>query len=72
MQHDKDKSGKGAGVCILNFRNSINQKIRIDLVSDNLEAVSWEIYKTDSRNFTVSSTYCSPGSSPEILLALKK
>ena len=57
---------------ILNFRNSINYKIRTILVPDNLEAVCWEIYKPNSRNFIVFSVYRSPGSSTGTLLALKK
>ena len=63
-----DRSRKGGGVCIY-LRDSINYKIRKDLIPNGLEAVCLEIFKTNSRSFIVISVCRPPNSSSEFFFA---
>ena len=65
-----DRSRKGGGVCIY-LRDSINYKIRKDLIPDGLEAVCLEICKTNSRSFIVISVYRPSNSSSEFFSAFE-
>ena len=65
-----DRSRKGGGVCIY-LRDSINHKIRKDLIPDGLEAVCLEICKPNSRSFIVISVYHPPNSSSEFFFAFE-
>ena len=48
------------------LRDSINYKIRKDLIPDGLKAVCLDICKTNSRSFIVISVYRPPNSSSEL------
>ena len=52
----KDRSRNGGGVCIY-LRNSINFKVRSDLISTELEAICLEITKPHSKPFLVTTIY---------------
>ena len=51
----KDRSRNGGGICI--FFNSINYKIKHDLIPQELECACIEIIKLHSRLFLVSKVY---------------
>ena len=57
----KDRSRNGGGVCIY-LRNSINYKLRQDLIPSELEAVCVEINKPHSPPFLVTTIYRPPNS----------
>ena len=42
------------------MKNTVNAILRIDLTSDNLEAVSVEIWKPNSKPFIISACYRAP------------
>ena len=58
----KDRSRNGGGVCIF-LRNSINNKIKHDLIPPELEYVCIQIIEPHSRLFLVSKVY-RPRSAP--------
>ena len=67
----KDRSRNGGGVCIF-LRNSINYKIRHDLIPPELECVCLEIIKPHSRPFLVSTVYRPPSAPHEFFDNLEK
>ena len=67
----RDQSRNGGGVCIY-LRNSINYKIRSDLIPPELEAVCLEIAKPQSKLFIVSTIYRPPNAPAEFLLTVLK
>ena len=67
----KDRSRNGGGVCIF-LRNSINYKIRHDLILPELECVCIEVTKPQSRPFLVSTVYRPPIAPPEFFDNLEK
>ena len=67
----KDRSRNGGGVCIF-LRNSINYKIRHDLIPPELECVCIEIIKPHSRPFLESTVYRPPNAPPEFFDNLEK
>ena len=68
----KDRSRNAGGVCIFFLRNSINYKIRHDLIPPELECVCIEIIKPHSRPFLVSTVYGPPSAPPEFFDNLEK
>lgn len=56
-----DRNRRGGGVCVY-LRNSINFKLRTDLISQTLEAVCVEIRKPSSKPFAVIACYRLPNS----------
>lgn len=56
-----DRNRRGGGVCVY-LRNSINFKLRTDLISQTLEAVCVEIRKPSSKPFAVIACYRPPNS----------
>ena len=67
----KDRSRNGGGVCIY-LRNTINYKIRNDLVSSNVEAICIEIIKPQSKPFLVATIYRPPSAPSEFLNEFEK
>ena len=67
----KDRSRNGGGICIF-FINSINYKIKHDLIPPELECVCIEIIKPHSRLFLVSKVYRPPSAPPEFFDNLEK
>ena len=67
----KDRSRNGGGVCIF-LHNSINYKIRHDLIPPELECVFKEIIKPHSRPFLVSTVYRPPNPPLEFFDNLEK
>ena len=61
----KYRSRNGGGVCIF-LRNSINYKIRHDLIPPELECVCLEMIKPHSRPLLVSRVH-RPPSAPRVL-----
>ena len=66
----KDRSRNGGGVCIY-LRNSINFKVRSDLIPTELEAVCLEITKPHSKPFFVTTIYRPPNATAEFLTTWK-
>ena len=62
----KDRNIAGGGVCFY-VRNSINFKLREDLINNNLELIPLEIKKPNSRSFLVATWYRPPKSDVERL-----
>jgi exonuclease III len=60
----KDRARNGGGVCIY-LRNSINYKVRSDLVPDQLEVVCLEIMKPNSQPFILFTVYRPPSASQD-------
>ena len=60
----KDWSSNGGGVCIY-LHNSINFKVRSDLISTELEAVCLEISKPHSKPFLVTTIYQPPNATAD-------
>ena len=54
------------------YRNSINYKIRHELIPPELECVCIEIIKPQSRPFLVSTVYRPPSAPPEFFDNLEK
>ena len=67
----KDRSRTGGGDCIY-LRNTINFKIRNDLVPDDIEAICTEISKPNCRNFIAASVYRPPSSAQEFFVAFEE
>ena len=67
----KDWSRNGGGVCIY-LRNSINFKVRLDLIFTELEAVCLEITKPHSKPFLVTTIYRPPNATAELFDHLEK
>ena len=67
----KDRSRNGSGVCIY-LRNSINYKIRHDLIPPELECVCIEIMKPHSEPFLVTTVYRPPNAPSEFFDNLEK
>ena len=61
----KDRNRNGGGVAIY-LRNSINYKIKEELMSCDLEIITVEIFKPKSKSFLVNCWYRPPDSSVEI------
>ena len=66
----KDRNRLGGGVCIY-ARSTINYQIRNDLLPSNLEAVSIEINKPNSKPFLVVSVYRPPDAPPSFFTDLE-
>ena len=58
--------GKRGRVCIY-IRNSLNYRIRNDLMNDNLEFLIIEVSKPRSKPFLVGTWYRPPNSSRDLL-----
>ena len=67
----KDRSRNGGGVCIY-LRNSINFKVRSDLIPTELEAVCLEITKPHRKPFFVTTIYRPPNATAEFFDHLEK
>ena len=67
----KDRSRSGGGVCIY-LRNSINYKVRHDLIPTELECACIEIMKPYSKPFLVTTVYRPPKAPSEFFKSLEK
>ena len=67
----KDRSRSGGGVFIY-LRNSINYKVRHDLIPTELECVCIEIMKPHSKPFPVITVYRPPNAPSEFFKSLEK
>ena len=61
-----DRSNRGGGVAMY-IRDSINYKVRNDLVPDQLEMIAVEISKSKAKPFIISTFYRPPSAAIELL-----